>query len=75
MARPLVELLCRGIYDREPQEGKDDVEERVMRYSAVCDNLLFNQIVEANQKVGWLYGSFYDVILICSSSLFSGTRR
>ena len=74
-ARPLVELLCRGIYDREPREGKDDVEERVMRYSAVCDNLLFNQIVEVNQKVGWLYGSFCDVILICFFFLFSGARR
>ena len=52
IVKPLVELLKQGIYDREGRETRSDVEERAMRYSAVCDNHLLNYIVELHQKVG-----------------------
>jgi len=52
VVKPLVELLKRGIFDRESREPRSDIEERAMRYSAVCDNHLLNYVVELHQKVG-----------------------
>ena len=48
---PLVELIGRGIFDRSPDELRNAVEERAMRFSAVCDHYPFNFCVELQDQV------------------------
>ena len=49
---PLVELLNRGIYDREEKEENCRSEERSMRFSAVCDSLLLQYCCSLRELVG-----------------------
>ena len=49
--KPLVELLRRGIYDREDDEISNESEERAMRYSAACDTLLLEYCNGLTAKV------------------------
>ena len=52
---PLVELIGRGIFNRSPDELCNAVEERAMRFSAVCDCYLFDFCVELQDQVHLLY--------------------
>ena len=57
---PLVELIQRGIYDREDDEKRDEVEERAMRFSAVCDRYLFDFCVELKDQVRLHHPEHWD---------------
>jgi len=71
VVKPLVELLKRGIFDRESREPRSDIEERAMRYSAVCDNHILNYVVELHQKVGLLRDPCCDNADMSSSGVRS----
>ena len=48
---PLVELLNRGIYDREEKEESHQSKEWSMRFSAVCDSLLLQYCCSLRELV------------------------